>query len=1028
MKSALILPIALGAMSPMAAADVTYVNFSSTSGLTLVGSAERNGTALRLTRSLPGRTGGAWATSRQNVVSPFTCEFEFDVFGIADGMAFVIQRDASNALGPDGQNLGYAGIANSIVVELDTFDNPGIADPSANHISVHTRGTAGNSSNHASSLGSTSLVLDLNDGAPHTMRIEYVPGMLRVMVDDSVPALQVAVDLASTLNLSDGTAWVGFTAATGGATQSHEVLSWRFDENASVPSGNRTPLAPMIDLPAVGGGQVDPAALVMAVSGFSDPDGALHSCTDFEIWALQPVERVWAGSCLSGANLQSAGLTAGAFTGSLSGQSSLESSANYVFRARFADGSGDPLTEFGPWSERPFQTGQLGAFMAMELVDVAPSPAPELIYAASGVPLDLASSGTAARVVLETASGQALLSIAGATSSGNATSNPGALAGPAPVRLRVEAGSAAWTENELDLIFRDESCARRRILIPALSLAPGTVAQFWVTKNGATWAATPGQTVPSFTTLARGEQLAWEVAEPGYEVQVVASGLQLPVNLAFVPNPGSAPGEPFLYVTELYGAIKVVTNDGTVSTYADNLLNYNPFGPFPGSGEQGLGGIAVDPVTGDVLLSLLYDQGGPHFPRVVKLTSLDGGLTAASQTTLLDMPGEPQGQAHYISHLELMSDRTLLVHMGDGFDAATARNLNSYRGKILRMNLDGSPPTDNPYYTAGPATARDYVYVLGLRNPFGGRTRDADGAHYFVSNGPDVDRFSKVVPGRDYLWAGSNAQMFNFAIHAWAPAVGPVNLAWIQGSAFGGSEFPQAKQDRAFVSQAGQTYGQGPDPRGKRITEFQVDAQGQLVSGPTTFVEYVGPGRSTAVGLAAGPGGLYFTDFYAEQGTSPVAAGANILRVRYVGEDPDICGAIGQPYCSPAELNSSGASGALLASGSAIAADADLTLQAVDLPTNVFALCLASETQDFVANPGGSRGNLCLGGTIGRFNGQIVDTGPAGQFSVFINIANLPAPLGMVSAGETWNFQAWFRDFQLVATSNFTSAVSVTFQ
>ncbi len=1028
MKSALLIPFALCAMTPRASGDISYTNFSSTAGLNLVGSAERNGTALRLTRSLPSRRGAAWATQRQDVVQPFTCEFEFDVFGLADGMAFVIQRDADNALGPDGQALGFSGITNSIAVEIDTFDNQVNGDPSGNHISVHTGGTGANSSDHGNSLGSTSLLVDLNDGVVHTMRIEYVPGTLRVTVDDVLPSLQVAIDIGATLNLSDGTAWVGFTAGTGGLTQSHEVLSWTFDENASVATGNRPPLAPTIDMPLAGAGQVDPGSVPLALSGFDDPDGSGHGCTDFEIWTVQPAERVWRASCLAGANLLVADFGVGTFTGSHAGQTSLDPISSYVFRARFSDDSGDPLSSFGPWAERPFQTGQAGAFTALQLADVADSPGPELQYAASGLGVDLPQGAAPARVVLETAAGQELLVIAGQAAAGNAVINPSALASPAPVRLRVEGGSAGLDLNALDLVVRDASCSRYRILIPELTLSPGTTAFFWVSSNGATWDAIPGQTIPSFSTLVRGDQLSWDVHEPGYEFQVVASGLQLPVNLAFVPNAGTAPGDPFLYVTELYGAIKVVTNDGTVSTYADNLLNYNPFGPFPGSGEQGLGGIAVDPVTGDVLLSLLYDQGGPHFPRVVKFTSVDGGLTAATQTTLLDMPGEAQGQAHYISHLEVLSDRTVLVHMGDGFNSATARNLNSYRGKILRMNLDGTPPTDNPYFTAGTVSARDYVYVLGVRNPFGGRTRDADGAHYFVENGPSVDRFAKAVPGRDYLWSGSDAHMFNFAIHAWAPAVGPVNMAWIQGSAFGGSEFPAEKQDRAFVSQAGETYRQGQDPRGKRVVEFELDAQGQLVSGPTTFVEYVGPGRSTAVGLAAGPGGLYFTDFYNEQGNNPVAPGGNILRVRYVGEDPPNCDDIGQAYCVPAVLNSSGLTAVLLARGSTVAADADLTLDASGLPSNVFALCLASETQGFTANPGGSRGNLCLGGTIGRFNGQIIGTGPSGQFSLPINITNLPAPLDMVNAGETWNFQAWFRDFQLVATSNFTSAISVTFQ
>ncbi len=69
----------------------------------------------------------------------------------------------------------------------------------------------------------------------------------------------------------------------------------------------------------------------------------------------------------------------------------------------------------------------------------------------------------------------------------------------------------------------------------------------------------------------------------------------LPVNIAFVLEPGPNPDDPLFYVTELYGTIKVVANDGTVSDYATGLLNFNPTGNFPGSGEQGLTGIVVEP-------------------------------------------------------------------------------------------------------------------------------------------------------------------------------------------------------------------------------------------------------------------------------------------------------------------------------------------------------------------------------------------------------------------------------------------------
>src|SRR3954471_11903935 len=55
---------------------------------------------------------------------------------------------------------------------------------------------------------------------------------------------------------------------------------------------------------------------------------------------------------------------------------------------------------------------------------------------------------------------------------------------------------------------------------------------------------------------------SWMVLQPGYAVEVVASGFQLPVNIAFLPNPGLQPSDPLFYVTELYGTIKVVRRDG----------------------------------------------------------------------------------------------------------------------------------------------------------------------------------------------------------------------------------------------------------------------------------------------------------------------------------------------------------------------------------------------------------------------------------------------------------------------------------
>ena len=73
---------------------------------------------------------------------------------------------------------------------------------------------------------------------------------------------------------------------------------------------------------------------------------------------------------------------------------------------------------------------------------------------------------------------------------------------------------------------------------------------------------------------------------------------------------------------------------------------------------------------------------------------------------------------------------------------------------------------------------------------------------------------------------------------------------------------------------------------------------------------------------------------------------------------------------------------------------------------------------------------LCLGGAIGRFLQQVQNSGATGTITIPVNLMMLPQPNGTVAvvAGQTWNFQAWYRDANPGLTSNFTTAVSVLFQ
>ena len=104
-----------------------------------------------------------------------------------------------------------------------------------------------------------------------------------------------------------------------------------------------------------------------------------------------------------------------------------------------------------------------------------------------------------------------------------------------------------------------------------------------------------------------------------------------------------------------------------------------------------------------------------------------------------------------------------------------------------------------------------------------------------------------------------------------------------------------------------------------------------------------------------------------------------------------------------------------------------MTLTASGLPPGQFGYFLAGRMQGF-SNPPGSQGILCLAGNIGRYDEvpEIIQ-GPTGSF--VLDLGSIPVnPPTAVQPGDTWNFQCWYRDANPGPTSNFTDAVSVTFQ
>ena len=229
-------------------------------------------------------------------------------------------------------------------------------------------------------------------------------------------------------------------------------------------------------------------------------------------------------------------------------------------------------------------------------------------------------------------------------------------------------------------------------------------------------------------------------------------------------------------------------------------------------------------------------------------------------------------------------------------------------------------------------------------------------------------------------------------------------------------------------------------PGGLGIVEVDPVAQTEVLIAPYPA------GRTDIDGCAVDPAGFVFLVedetsslhiYDLNTGSYIVNPPANPVTVTQIHSGaawaPSLFGpaTLGTSYCA-ANVNSTGATGSMAASGSASVAASSVTLAAGRLPTGAFAFFLTSRTQGFIANPGGSQGNLCLGGSIGRFvgPGQIQSTGATGSVALVLNLAQMPQPTGFVAvaAGDTWNFTCWHRDLVAGApTSNFANGLSIDF-
>ena len=277
-----------------------------------------------------------------------------------------------------------------------------------------------------------------------------------------------------------------------------------------------------------------------------------------------------------------------------------------------------------------------------------------------------------------------------------------------------------------------------------------------------------------------------ELTETDYTIEVVASELDRPWSLAFLPD-----GR--LLVTERSGQLRIIDN-GVVSEPVSGVPEV-----FAKS-QGGLFDVVLHPDYAQnqwIYLSYAHGDNNANATRLAR-AKLDGHALVDLEVLFTASPWK-NTPVHYGGRFAFIQGNKLLLGIGDGFDFREMAQLtDSHTGSIVRLNDDGSIPFDNPFVDA--TDAQDAIWTYGHRNPQAivyDKELDIVYAH---EHGPaGGDELNVIARGRNYGWPiatygrdYSGAEISPFTeyrgtsqpILHWTPSIAPGGMALVKGDAF----------------------------------------------------------------------------------------------------------------------------------------------------------------------------------------------------------------------------------------------------
>ncbi len=267
-------------------------------------------------------------------------------------------------------------------------------------------------------------------------------------------------------------------------------------------------------------------------------------------------------------------------------------------------------------------------------------------------------------------------------------------------------------------------------------------------------------------------------SQTSFKVETVVSNLQVPWSIVWAPD----------------GRMIFTERPGRVRVYENGKLRPEPLFTVPDvepRGESGLMSIALHPQFASnhlLYLSYAYSADGQRV-RVVRYRETPTGLT--DRKVIIE--NIPAAQFHAGCRLRFGPDGKLYITTGDATERQLAQQLNSLAGKTLRLNDDGTVPSDNPF--VGQSNARAEIWTYGNRNGQGIDFQPGTNLLFETEHGPSGfdgpgggDEVNILERGKNYGWpvihhraaqAGMESPLLEYT-----PACAPASGVFYRGSVF----------------------------------------------------------------------------------------------------------------------------------------------------------------------------------------------------------------------------------------------------